>query len=153
MGKLVDRRLLRSDQRADSTYYELSHDMLIEAVLATRRVKDRFLGLLTACAGALVLLLTAVFLLLGLGTLYLHLAYVYGMLLHKNFPREHPPNFYLTLAILYLVFFLPPFVFLELSWVAELSEHSTETAQVAEEKGSAYFSDPKGRVASPNSAS
>ena len=43
--------------------------------------------------------------------------------------------------------------FLELSWVAGLSEHSAETAQVAEEKGPAYFSDPKGRVASSNSAS
>ena len=95
LGKLVDRRLLRSDQRADSTYYELSHDTLVEPVLATRRVKGRFLGLLTVCAGALLLLLTAVFLLLGLWTLYLHLAYVYGMPLPKDLPREHPSNFYL----------------------------------------------------------
>jgi hypothetical protein len=57
LGKLVDRRLLRSDQRADSTYYELSHDTLVEPVLATRRVKGRFLGALTICAGALLSLL------------------------------------------------------------------------------------------------
>ena len=29
LGNLVDRRLLRSDQRADSWYYELSHDSLV----------------------------------------------------------------------------------------------------------------------------
>jgi Novel STAND NTPase 1 len=57
LEKLVDRRLLRSDQRADSTYYELSHDTLVEPVLATRRVKGRFLGALTICAGALLSLL------------------------------------------------------------------------------------------------
>lgn len=63
LGKLVDRRLLRSDQRADSTYYELSHDTLVEPVLATRRVKGRLLGALTICAGVLVSLL------IGLGVL------------------------------------------------------------------------------------
>jgi Novel STAND NTPase 1 len=65
LEKLVDRRLLRSDQRADSTYYELSHDTLVEPVLATRRVKGRFLGALTICAGALLSLL------IGLGALTL----------------------------------------------------------------------------------
>ena len=34
---LVTRRLLRSENRSDSSYYELSHDALIEPVLATRR--------------------------------------------------------------------------------------------------------------------
>jgi hypothetical protein len=57
LGKLVDRRLLRSDQRADSTYYELSHDTLIEPILATRRVRGRFLGLLTVGVGAVVFLI------------------------------------------------------------------------------------------------
>ena len=54
LRKLVDRRLLRSDQRADSIYYELSHDTLVEPVLATRRVKRRFEASLVVCAGALI---------------------------------------------------------------------------------------------------
>jgi hypothetical protein len=58
LGKLVDRRLLRSDQRADRTYYEISHDTLVEPVLATSRVKGRFLGSLIAFAGALLLLVS-----------------------------------------------------------------------------------------------
>ncbi len=112
LGKLVDRRLLRSDHRADSTYYELSHDTLIEPILATRRVKGRFLGLLTVCAGALVSLITAGLLLCGLLFLYVHLAYVYGMPLSKNLRQEHDPNSYLVLAILILAIFLPPLAFL-----------------------------------------
>jgi hypothetical protein len=42
---LVDRRLLRSDQRADSWYYELSHDSLVEPILATRRMQGLSVGL------------------------------------------------------------------------------------------------------------
>ena len=38
---LVTRRLLRSENRSDS-YYELSHDALIEPVLATRRRKHYY---------------------------------------------------------------------------------------------------------------
>jgi hypothetical protein len=57
LRKLVDRRLLRSDQRADSTYYELSHDTLIEPVLASRRIRGQAVGLLIAIFGALLLLM------------------------------------------------------------------------------------------------
>lgn len=46
LQQLVNRRLLRTDQRADSWYYELSHDSLIEPILATRKVKGIVLGLL-----------------------------------------------------------------------------------------------------------
>ena len=41
---LVTRRLLRSENRSDSSYYELSHDALIEPVLATRRWKALLFG-------------------------------------------------------------------------------------------------------------
>lgn len=41
---LVTRRLLRSENRSDSSYYELSHDALIEPVLATRRCKALLFG-------------------------------------------------------------------------------------------------------------
>jgi hypothetical protein len=70
LGKLVDRRLLRSDQRADSTYYELSHDTLVEPVLATSRVKGRFLGSLAGCTGALVSLIFGVLALFCLAMAY-----------------------------------------------------------------------------------
>jgi hypothetical protein len=112
LAKLVDRRLLRSDQRADSTYYELSHDTLIEPVLATRRVRGRFLGLLTVGAGALVSLPTVLLVVFALGALYLHLAYVFGMPVPKDFQQKHAPNQYLVLAISFLVFYVPPFAFL-----------------------------------------
>jgi hypothetical protein len=111
LWKLVERRLLRSDLRADSAYYELSHDTLIEPVLATGRVKGRFLGFLAACAGALVLLPTAFILLIGLWMLYLHLAYVFGMPLPKDLP-QHEPNQLLFMAIGLLMLYVPAFSFL-----------------------------------------
>jgi photosystem II stability/assembly factor-like uncharacterized protein len=36
---LVERRLLRTDRRSDSTYYELSHDALVQPILASRRTQ------------------------------------------------------------------------------------------------------------------
>lgn len=41
---LVASRLLRTEKRSDSTYYELSHDALVEPILATRRKKSLLLG-------------------------------------------------------------------------------------------------------------
>jgi hypothetical protein len=43
---LVDHRLLRSDQRADSWYYELSHDCLVNPILATRKTQGMTMGVL-----------------------------------------------------------------------------------------------------------
>jgi hypothetical protein len=43
---LVNRRLLRTDQRADSWYYELSHDSLIEPILTTSRTRGIVFGVL-----------------------------------------------------------------------------------------------------------
>ena len=39
LRQLVDRRLLRTDRRADATYYELSHDALVQPVLNSRRTQ------------------------------------------------------------------------------------------------------------------
>jgi cytochrome c biogenesis protein CcdA len=71
LGKLVDRRLLRSDQRADNTYYELSHDTLVEPVLATSRARRKLVGASVVISGtislgfggllALIALITAIF--------------------------------------------------------------------------------------------
>ena len=44
LAALVDKRLLRSDQRADSWYFELSHDSLILPILATRKKRALSLG-------------------------------------------------------------------------------------------------------------
>ena len=54
---LVERRLLRADSRANSTYYELSHDSLIAPILASRRLQFRLSGaLLRVSAWALLFL-------------------------------------------------------------------------------------------------
>ncbi|MDD4963740.1 MAG: hypothetical protein PHI11_07480 [Gallionella sp.] len=46
LQQLVNNRLLRTDQRADNWYYELSHDCLIESILATRRIQGVFFGVI-----------------------------------------------------------------------------------------------------------
>jgi hypothetical protein len=46
--------VLRSESRSDSGYYELSHDTLVEPVLATRRKRALLLGWLGLLAGVFV---------------------------------------------------------------------------------------------------
>ncbi|HEY7666039.1 MAG TPA: hypothetical protein VH934_23215 [Xanthobacteraceae bacterium] len=58
LRQLVSSRLLRCDSRADSMYYELSHDALIEPVLATRQARGFLLGSLGVVAGAISWLVT-----------------------------------------------------------------------------------------------
>ncbi len=110
LGKLVDRRLLRSDQRADSTYYELSHDTLVEPILATRRVRARFLGSLAVGAGALISLFAAAWLISAL----------YGLISGGMVPKDLPPGtspeeyklIHLIGVIVALAIVIPPFAFL-----------------------------------------
>lgn len=54
LRQLVDRRLLRTDRRAESTYYELSHDSLVQPVLATRRTQALVVGWVAVVAGGIV---------------------------------------------------------------------------------------------------
>ena len=56
LDRLVAARLLRSESRADSPYYELSHDALVEPVLASNRYKARALAMLGIGYGALLML-------------------------------------------------------------------------------------------------
>jgi hypothetical protein len=65
LEQLVNRRLLRTDQRADSWYYELSHDSLIEPILATRRVKAIGLGILGLLWSSLICLIGLVVIIFG----------------------------------------------------------------------------------------
>ena len=66
LNKLVNSRLLRSDPRADSWYYELSHDSLVSPVLATRKPQAIAIGALglvasvLGCISGVLLLVVAV---------------------------------------------------------------------------------------------
>ena len=51
LRQLVANRLLRTDSRSDSIYYELSHDALVEPVLATRRKRGLLVGWLGLVLG------------------------------------------------------------------------------------------------------
>ena len=62
---LVDRRLLRSDQRTDRSYFELSHDSLVEPILATSRRSRVMLGVLGLIGSGLLIVLALVSLLGG----------------------------------------------------------------------------------------
>ena len=71
LNDLVERRLLRTDRRSDSTYYELSHDALVQPVLEGRRVQALVVGGAAVLAGAVCLLVAALLLLLVVfGLLY-----------------------------------------------------------------------------------
>ena len=58
LDRLVASRLLRSENRSESTYYELSHDALVEPILAARRNKAQVMGMLGIGSGALLFLIT-----------------------------------------------------------------------------------------------
>ena len=75
---LVSNRLLRCDSRADSMYYELSHDALIEPVLATRQARGFVLGSLGLVAGGISWLVT-------LGLLAVTVAFLIGTVVMTNF--------------------------------------------------------------------
>jgi photosystem II stability/assembly factor-like uncharacterized protein len=63
LSHLVDRRLLRTDRRSDSTYYELSHDALVQPVLASRRVQALVVSWAAVLAGSIICLAAGVILL------------------------------------------------------------------------------------------
>jgi len=69
LSQLVDRRLLRTDRRSDSTYYELSHDALVQPVLASRRVQAMVVSWAAVLAGSIVCLAAAAFIMLCLYTI------------------------------------------------------------------------------------
>ena len=53
LSQLVERRLLRTDRRSDSTYYELSHDALVQPVLASRRTQALVVGWAAVVGGSI----------------------------------------------------------------------------------------------------
>jgi hypothetical protein len=69
LHRLVTSRLLRSDNRSDNTYYELSHDALVEPILGSSRAKARVMGILGILYGVLLILISFSFTLAGLGIL------------------------------------------------------------------------------------
>ena len=60
-------RLLRSENRSESTYYELSHDALVEPILASSRYKARAMAMFGIVYGSLLLLICVGSALAGLG--------------------------------------------------------------------------------------
>ena len=61
LDELVERRLLRTDRRSDSTYYELSHDALVQPVLEGRRVQALVVGGAAILAGGTSLFVAVAF--------------------------------------------------------------------------------------------
>jgi hypothetical protein len=78
LSRLVASRLLRSENRSESTYYELSHDALVEPIFASRRTKARVMGAFGIGSGALLFLLS----------LFAVVAMVYYMLTEYVFASE-----------------------------------------------------------------
>jgi hypothetical protein len=68
LQRLVRSRLLRTELRADSSYYEISHDALVEPVLAARRTGALTLSWIQFSVGSLGLLLAFVTFLGALAT-------------------------------------------------------------------------------------
>jgi TM2 domain-containing membrane protein YozV len=77
LSHLVNRRLLRSDQRAEAVYYELSHDTLIAPVLASRRGSHLFLGTTGLIVAATVAVLSLFFAAVAM-------FYPYGLIVPKS---------------------------------------------------------------------
>jgi hypothetical protein len=71
LGRLVGARLLRSESRSDNTYYELSHDALVEPILASNRYKARGMAMVGIGYYGALLLLSCLVLVLGGGAVIL----------------------------------------------------------------------------------
>jgi Novel STAND NTPase 1 len=101
LGQLVSNRLLRCDSRADSMYYELSHDALIEPVLATRQARGFLLGSLGLVAGGISWLATLAVLVI---TGFLFIAAVFNTLF-TIFGMEPPAEWdWTTNDVIWLAF-------------------------------------------------
>lgn len=66
LGQLVASRLLRVEHRSDSTYYELSHDALVEPILASQHRKVTVTAWLGIASGTVIFFLSVFFSLLFL---------------------------------------------------------------------------------------
>jgi len=64
LKQLVSSRLLRTENRSESTYYELSHDALIEPILASQQKKAQLTGWFGIVSGAILLICSTTFFLL-----------------------------------------------------------------------------------------
>jgi hypothetical protein len=72
LQQLVNKRLLRSDSRADTTYYELSHDALVEPVLTATRARALLFGWVGAATGSILAILF-----ISLGSMFVLAAIMY----------------------------------------------------------------------------
>ena len=67
LQQLVDRRLLRTDRRADNTYYELSHDALVRPILDQSRTMAVASGWMYLLLGILAFAMGAIFAFCAIG--------------------------------------------------------------------------------------
>jgi Protein of unknown function (DUF2510) len=61
LSRLEAARLLRRESRSDNTYYELSHDALIEPILASSRYKGRVMAMFGIGYAALLIVINSVY--------------------------------------------------------------------------------------------
>jgi hypothetical protein len=66
LSRLVEARLLRTDRRSDTTYYELSHDALVEPVLSRRRTQAVMAGWAALSAGSVISIVSGGCILVGI---------------------------------------------------------------------------------------
>jgi hypothetical protein len=97
LRQLVESRVLRSDTRAESTYYELSHDALVRPILDTRGAEGTIVGWSGVAFGILV----------SIGGLLIFLAVTAGLVMHVQSAEPEPEPVGAILAIVF--FFLVAF--------------------------------------------
>ncbi len=85
LSQLVERRLLRTDRRSDSTYYELSHDALVQPVLASRRLQALAVGWAALLAGSFISLAAGAVLLICLFAVFSRVTQTFADYLMASF--------------------------------------------------------------------
>lgn len=101
LAQLVSRRLLRTERRSHSLYYELGHDAMVEPILATQRLQRQLVGWGLIVVGALLsLLFWALFV---IGAIGIGVALVQG--LYKNLPKDIPFPIVATFTVLGLALY------------------------------------------------
>jgi hypothetical protein len=96
LRQLVERRLLRTDRRSDSTYYELSHDALVEPILASRRTQALVVGWAETVAGSIIsFVMVAALILLVLAAV--------GVVTHRTDTKVESESGFVFAVVLFLI--------------------------------------------------
>lgn len=101
LAQLVSRRLLRTERRSHSLYYELGHDAMVEPILATQRLQRQLVGWGLIVVGAVLALLFWAIVLIGV--IGVGVVLVQG--LDNNLPTDVTPSIAATFAVLGLALY------------------------------------------------